>query len=255
MTTLSPQFIFTKTNTFHKNYSIYRQLCPYLPKSHQPVKNYCQNCSKFGAFHEKSSNFRSWGYKNAGLFHELKVEKDGFLWGEKNLKNKRVVLVKFNQGFNFNNNNKNNKDDGINVRVLGNLALAVGLTYLTMSGQLGWVLDTIVSLWLLSIALPVVGFIAFLWWAKQDIVQSACPNCGNDFQVFKSSLNDEVQLCPFCSQPFSVEGNDFVKEPIKFSNRSSPFGQPVDDFSPWSGKGKSASTTVVDVEAEIKDAE
>ncbi|KAH9603198.1 hypothetical protein KSS87_021918 [Heliosperma pusillum] len=112
--------------------------------------------------------------------------------------------------------------------------------------------------WLLSIVLPIVGFGAFLWWAKRDIVQSACPNCGNDFQVFKSSLNnDEVQLCPFCSQPFSVEGNEFVKEPIKFSNRSSPFGQAFDDFSPWSGKGKDApaSTTIIDVEAEVKDVE
>lgn len=32
-------------------------------------------------------------------------------------------------------------------RVLGNLALAIALTYLSFTGQLGWILDAIVSLW------------------------------------------------------------------------------------------------------------
>ena len=33
------------------------------------------------------------------------------------------------------------------VRALGNLAVASGLAYLTLTGQLGWVLDAIVSIW------------------------------------------------------------------------------------------------------------
>ncbi|KAL0443494.1 UNVERIFIED_CONTAM: hypothetical protein Slati_2072100 [Sesamum latifolium] len=82
-----------------------------------------------------------------------------------------------------------------------------------------------------------------------------CPNCGNEFQVFKSTLNDELQLCPFCSQPFSVVGDEFVREPVKFSNESTTFGQAFSDFSPLKKKGKGSSAPVVDVEAEIRDAD
>ncbi|KAM3338626.1 hypothetical protein P3S68_030712 [Capsicum galapagoense] len=60
---------------------------------------------------------------------------------------------------------------GIIVRVLSNLVLAIGLTYLTMTGQLGWVLDAIVSVWLLAVLLPILGLGAFIWWAGRDIVQ------------------------------------------------------------------------------------
>ncbi|GAB4846323.1 hypothetical protein Ancab_025329 [Ancistrocladus abbreviatus] len=145
--------------------------------------------------------------------------------------------------------------DGTNARLLGNLALAVGLTYLSMTGQLGWVLDCIVSVWLLAVLVPIVGLGAFLWWAGRDMIQGTCPNCGNAFQIFKSSLTDELQLCPFCSQPFSVVGNEFVKDPVNFSNRSTAFGRAFNDFIPRSKKGEETPAAVVDVEAEIKDAD
>uniref|UniRef100_A0A2P2K399 Uncharacterized protein LOC105139703 n=1 Tax=Rhizophora mucronata TaxID=61149 RepID=A0A2P2K399_RHIMU len=82
-----------------------------------------------------------------------------------------------------------------------------------------------------------------------------CPNCGNEFQIFKSTLNDELQLCPFCSQPFSVVNDEFVRDSIKFSKQSRPFGQAFSDFYPSSNKGKDSPSAVVDVEAEIKDAD
>lgn len=172
-------------------------------------------------------------------------------------KKKRVVLARFNQGFGFNGGGGGGggRDNSNNARILGNLALAVGLTYLSMTGQLGWVLDAIVSIWLILLIVPVVGLGAFLWWAGRDIIQSSCPNCGNDFQVFKSSLNDELQLCPFCSQPFSVVDDKFVRDSVKFSNQATTFGQAFSDFSPSSKKEKKYSTAVVDVEAEVKDAE
>ncbi|KMT13006.1 hypothetical protein BVRB_4g087210 [Beta vulgaris subsp. vulgaris] len=199
-----------------------------------------------GSFPQNCSNIKLCTLRNQGFLHGVRTSDLR--------RQKRVVLVKFNQFPNFNGGN-DKRDDGTSARVLVNLALAVGLTYLTMTGQLGWVLDTIVSLWLLAIIVPVVGFGIFLWWAGRDIIQDSCPNCGNTFQVFKSSLTDELQLCPYCSQPFSVEENEFVKEPLKSSKRSTPFGQTSDDFSPWSKKGKNASTSVVDIEAEVKDAE
>ncbi|XP_057539391.1 uncharacterized protein LOC130817604 isoform X2 [Amaranthus tricolor] len=230
MTIFSPLSIATSTCTCNKN-PIHIPKCNFLPKSLLPIKIYYLRCTKIGAFSQNMLKKKLYAYRN-GFLHGVRTNKDGILGGEKKRfrVQKRVVLVKFNQGFNFNGGGGGDRrGDGTTARVLGNLALAVGLTYLTMTGQLGWVLDTIVSLW--------------------------CPNCGNPFQVFKSTLQDEVQLCPYCSQPFSVEGNEFVKEPIQFSKRSSPFGQPFDDLLTQSKTGKNASKFVVDVEAEVKDAE
>ncbi|XP_065628031.1 uncharacterized protein LOC112032097 [Quercus suber] len=143
---------------------------------------------------------------------------------------------------------------GDGILTSGNLALAIGLTYLSFTGQLGWVLDAIVSVWLFAVLVPIVGLGAFLWWAGRDIVQGTCPNCGNDFQVFKSSLNDDLQFCPFCTQPFSVVDDKFVRDSVQFSNESTTFGQAFNDFS-RSKRGKDSSKAVVDVEAEIKDAD
>ncbi|KAF6163251.1 hypothetical protein GIB67_025115 [Kingdonia uniflora] len=109
---------------------------------------------------------------------------------------------------------------------------------------------------LLAVILPIAGAGVFLWWAGRNIVQSNCPNCGNEFQIFKSSLNDGLQLCPYCTQPFTVEGNEFIKEPGKSgSNRSTTFGQAFNGFSPTSQKGTCSSVSIVDIEAEVKDVE
>lgn len=66
----------------------------------------------------------------------------GMLASEKALNRRRRVVrvrgLKFNGG-----------DNNGNGRILGNLALAIGLTYLSMTGQLGWILDAIVSVWVL----------------------------------------------------------------------------------------------------------
>ncbi|KAK8622769.1 hypothetical protein V6N13_117671 [Hibiscus sabdariffa] len=204
-------------------------------------------------------------------FGEVCRDKDGIFWKEEGWKRKRrVVLVMFNQDFGFNGGGgggggKMNSDT---ARLLGNIALAIVLTYLSVTDQLGWVLDAIVSVWLIAVLVPIFGMGAFLWWAgHQDILQSSvissfssssylrfqCPNCGNDFQIFKSFLNDELQLCPYCSQPFSVVDDKFVKEPVKFSNKTSKVKQAFNGFSPGFKKGNDTSPAVVDVEAEVKD--
>ncbi|XP_022142897.1 uncharacterized protein LOC111012900 [Momordica charantia] len=165
-----------------------------------------------------------------------------------------LIVARFNQGFGFNGGGGGGGgDDGATARILGNIALAVGLTYLSVTGQLGWVLDAIVSIWLVAVLVPIVGVAAFIWWAGRDIVQGTCPNCGNDFQIFKSTLNEELQLCPFCSQPFSVVDDKFVRDSVKFSNKtSSTFGQAFSNFTSPK-KGKETSAAVVDIEAEVKD--
>ncbi|XP_010278365.1 PREDICTED: uncharacterized protein LOC104612596 [Nelumbo nucifera] len=217
----------------------------------QPINCCSQSRRKVGYFQENAFRWRA-SVERWSLFGES-AGKDEIFMKEKKGRKKRDVLVKVNQGFGFNGGG-GGRDNSNTVRVLGNLALAIGLTYLSMTGQLGWVLDAIVSIWLLAVLLPIVGLGAFLWWAGRDIIQGSCPNCGNDFQIFRSSLKDGLQLCPFCTQPFSVEGNEFVKEPTKFSsNQSRTFGQAFNGFSPRSKKGKDSSVTVVDIEAEVKD--
>lgn len=68
---------------------------------------------------------------------------------------KRVILVRFNQGFGFNGGGDGDGGGGggnnnLNARVVGNLVLAILLTYFTMNGQLGWLLDAIVSIWVFT---------------------------------------------------------------------------------------------------------
>ncbi|XP_071723624.1 uncharacterized protein [Rutidosis leptorrhynchoides] len=192
-----------------------------------------------------------WSFLKVGRGKDGILMKDEWLKGKKK---KREVSMRFNnQGFGFNNNGGGGGGgDGSNARVIGNLVLAIGLTYLTLSGQLGWVLDAIASIWLFAVVAPIVGLGVFLWWAGRDIVQGTCPNCGNDFQVFKSTLNEETQSCPFCTQPFSVVDDKFVRDPVQFSNKSTMFGQAFKDTF---NKGKDSTSAVVDVEAEIKDAD
>ncbi|XP_074568144.1 uncharacterized protein LOC141824715 isoform X2 [Curcuma longa] len=160
-----------------------------------------------------------------------------------------------NQGFGFNDGGGGGGwDRSSTTRVLGNLVLAVGLTYLTMTGRLGWILDAIVSIWLLAVLLPIIGLAAFLWFTGRNIVQSNCPNCGNEFQILKSATKDGPQLCPFCSQPFSVQGDIFIREPSGFSSdRSTGYRQAFNGFSPQNEKGKTSSAVIVDVEADVKD--
>ncbi|XP_058773791.1 uncharacterized protein LOC131648009 [Vicia villosa] len=219
----------------------------------QPTFSFSRLDPKFTSFHLGSFKLRA--YRERGSFLGGKVYKNGVLMGEKGCKKKkRVVLVKNNQGFGFNNGGGGGgRDDGGTARILGNLALAIGLTYLSVTGQLGWILDAIVSIWIFAVLVPIVGLGAFLWWAGRDIMKGTCPNCGNDFQVFKSTLNEELQLCPFCGQPFSVDGNEFVKESVNFSNQSTTFGQAFDNIS--RSRNDEDSGRAIDVEAEIKDAD
>ncbi|KAM5585900.1 hypothetical protein ABKV19_005021 [Rosa sericea] len=195
-------------------------------------------------------------FKLRAFWESGSISGDGILVKDEgwNRKKKRDVVVRFNQGFGFNGGG-GGKDDGTTTRVLGNIVVAIGLTYLSFTGQLGWLLDAIVSIWLIAFLVPIVGLGAFLWWAGRGMVQDSCPNCRNDFQIFKSTLNDDIQQCPYCSQPFSVVDNKFVMDPVNFSNRSTTFGQAFNDYTRSKTGKKDSSTAVVDVEAEVTDAD
>lgn len=164
----------------------------------------------------------------------------------------RLLVVRAKQGFN---SEDGGWDKSNSSRVLGNLALAVGLTYLTVTGQLGWLVDALVSIWLLAFLLPIVGLGAFFLFAGRDIIQSNCPNCGNNFQILKSSMKDGLQFCPYCTQPFSVQGNKFERESARFSSERSAAPERVFNGS-FTGSERGTSTaTIVDIEAEVKDIE
>jgi uncharacterized Zn finger protein (UPF0148 family) len=169
-------------------------------------------------------------------------------------KRKRGVIVRAN--FRFDSGSGGGGGGGGNNevgRVVFNLALAGCLTYLTVTGKLGWVVDAIVSLWLLAALVPLAGAVAFLWFAGREMVQGTCPNCGNEFQVFESAIKDGPQLCPYCSQPFKLENKEFVRESPSFSKqRFGGFKQTFDGFS-YEPKKQEPSVMVVDVEAEVKD--
>ncbi|CAN0826488.1 hypothetical protein LINGRAHAP2_LOCUS695 [Linum grandiflorum] len=128
-----------------------------------------------------SRGFLELGTRKYGIFISVTDEVDRKKPG-------RVVSVKFNQGFGGGGGGGN----GGTARILGNIALAVGLTYLSVTGQLGavfdavgYVLEALISIWLLVVIIPIVGVGALVWWAGRDILQSTCPTCGNEFQVFK----------------------------------------------------------------------
>ncbi|CAM6129891.1 unnamed protein product [Calypogeia fissa] len=148
-----------------------------------------------------------------------------------------------------------NNDGGIG-RVIVNLALAGGVTYLALTGKLGWVFDTLVSLWLLAVLVPIVSFVAFLWFAEREIVKGACPNCGQPFQVFEFAVKEQPNLCPYCSQPFKLDNaKQFVRDEPRFSNeRSGGFRDAFGGFGrDTSSKKEDPGGVVVDVEAEVVD--
>ncbi|KAJ6301478.1 hypothetical protein OIU77_015725 [Salix suchowensis] len=167
-----------------------------LKKHQKPITYHSLPSSKL-AFLKKDS-FKSRSYKERWSL--LGGGKDGIWRKEEGLKRKRrVVLVRFNQGFGGGGGG-GGRDNSGTARLLGNIALAVGLTYLSVSGQLGWVfdtvgwiLDTLISIWLLAVVIPIVGLGAFLWWAGRDILQGTCPNCGNEFQIFNQPFSGKSQ--------------------------------------------------------------
>lgn len=165
MTTPSSISITISTYTHQQN-PITTPTCKFLIKSPQPIKFYHLKCTKMSSFPQNCSNIKLCTFRNQGFLHGVRTSDLR--------RQKRVVLVKFNQFPNFNGGN-DKRDDGTSARVLVNLALAVGLTYLTMTGQLGWVLDTIVSLWVtLSLSLSSLNLFQFAIFIARLHIYGLC---------------------------------------------------------------------------------
>ena len=118
----------------------------------KPICCYSQKGPKIASLQQKRFKLGAFG-RQRWSFGEVGRGKDGIFLKEGWKRKKRVVLVRFNQGFGFNGGGGESggggggKIDSNTARLLGNIALAIGLTYLSVTGQLGWVLDAIVSIW------------------------------------------------------------------------------------------------------------
>lgn len=112
-----------------------------------PLKrgNYCAVSSvKIGSFYPNGGKFGA--FRDGSCFWEVSRGEVGvFLKEERRSEKRRVVLVRFNSL--DGGDGGGGRDNSETVRVLGNIALAIVLTYLTVTGQLGWVFDAIVSVW------------------------------------------------------------------------------------------------------------
>ena len=137
------------SRTFSSFSSLNEEFCEkpicFYPLKGPKIASLQQKRFKLGAFRRQRWSFGEVGRGKDGIF--VKEER----WKMK----RRVVLVRFNQGFGFNGGGGESggggggKIDSNTARLLGNIALAIGLTYLSVTGQLGWVLDAIVSIWVL----------------------------------------------------------------------------------------------------------
>lgn len=119
---------------------LFKQPIKFNPLSSRRVGPLHQNKFKVKAFRERVPFLGGVRSKDAIL-----VKGEG--WKRKS----GVVLVRFNQGSGFNGGGGGGGSDNgaATTRLLGNIALAIGLTYLSVTGQLGWLLDAIVSIWVL----------------------------------------------------------------------------------------------------------
>jgi hypothetical protein len=72
---------------------------------------------------------------------------------------------------------------------------------------LGWLVKSFVIILGLIIITPVIAFLVFRWWLKQNLVEAACPVCGSE----SAGINGTEMRCPNCSEPLKVESGRFLR--------------------------------------------
>lgn len=133
---------FPALNSLHKQNGYPNNKHSYKLRFLQPISYYTGSRVKIDFVTED-------GFKTGALRNRLSYF--GSSWNEDGIlvrRGRRVVLVNFKKGFNgIGGGAGDGRVNSETARVLGNLALAILLAYLSMTGQLGWLLDAIVSLW------------------------------------------------------------------------------------------------------------
>lgn len=81
----------------------------------------------------------------------------------------------------------------------------LAIIWLLGSIGLGWLVKSFFIVIGIVLLLPVVAFIGFRWWLKQNLVVDHCPVCGYE----SAGINGAQLRCPSCSEPLKVEHKHF----------------------------------------------
>jgi len=88
---------------------------------------------------------------------------------------------------------------------ISNWLILLGIIWLLGSVGLGWLVKSAFILIGLLIVTPFIAFLGLRWWLKRNLVESACPVCGNPL----IGLNGQEVRCPSCQEPIKAENRHF----------------------------------------------
>lgn len=84
--------------------------------------------------------------------------------------------------------------------------LTILTTFLLLgSVGLGWLVNSFFILVGLALLAPVIGWLGFRWWLRQNLVEDKCPVCAYEFTGF----NNINCRCPNCGEPLKVQQGHF----------------------------------------------
>lgn len=86
------------------------------------------------------------------------------------------------------------------------LTLAIGFVLITTVG-LGWLLKSLLVLIALIFLVPIVLIVGVQVWLKRNLVEGACPSCGQSLTGF----NRMPLSCPSCGVSLQTKGGTFVR--------------------------------------------
>ncbi len=88
----------------------------------------------------------------------------------------------------------------LNFSNFGCSLTAIALIWLLITIGAGWLVKSLFVLMGLLILAPIVGFFAFRWWLKRNLVQENCPICNYPLAGF----NQAALQCPSCGEALTV---------------------------------------------------
>lgn len=93
----------------------------------------------------------------------------------------------------------------LNLSGLGCWIAFLATIMLLGSIGLGWLVKSFFVLLAFIVITPIIGFLAFRWWLKRNLVQDACPVCSSEL----AGMNGMRLQCPSCGEPLKVEQGHF----------------------------------------------
>lgn len=104
-------------------------------------------------------------------------------------------------------NRNNYRQVSFNLSGIGFWITLLAIAWLLGAIGLGWIVKSFLVLLGLIILTPVVGFVAFQWWLRRNLVEDQCPVCS-----YQSTGIKGMQLrCPSCGEPLKIENAKFIR--------------------------------------------